>query len=192
MSYATNSNAADSRVAALSISIGGSAATAGTDYEAGKINYSALALKAADFADPSANVPYNIGVTSKAGGHYEIAATIERGATKTAKIAGDYGPRGTATVTGVGASGSNLFVVTSTADINKFKIGDNVSNSKTITSISPNGLSITVNSAYTAPVTTIALAAAESAGLMDRYDAVATSGSNYVVEGSTAFLPYTY
>ena len=97
MSYATNDNTNDSRVSG--VSIGGAAAVAGTEYEAGHINYSALALKAADFADPSANLPYNIGVTTKAGGRYELATTVEAGATKTAKVVGSFTPRTTATVT---------------------------------------------------------------------------------------------
>ncbi len=193
MSYAVNDNTADSRVS--DINIGGTSATAGTDYEAGHINYSALALKAADFTDPSANVPYNIGVTSRAGGKYEIAATIEKGATKLAKVVGDYSARGTSTVTGAAASGSTIFVITSTADINKFKIGDTISTtpSRTISAISPNGLTLTISgTVFGSGVTTVALANAESAGLIDKYDAVATSGSNEVTEGSTVNYPYTY
>lgn len=192
LSYARNDNSADSRVS--DISVAGAAATAGTDYEAGHVNYSALALKPADFADPSANVPYNIGVTSRAGGKYEIAATIEKGTTKIAKIVGDYSGRGADTIAGAAASGSTTFVISSTGNINKFKIGDVILNTplRTITAISPNGLTLSVSAAFTAPATDIALAAAESAGLIDKYDSTATSGSNEVAEGSTTNIPYTY
>ena len=190
LSYATNDNTNDSRVSG--ISVGGSTPASVTEYEAGHINYSALALKAADFADPSANLPYNVGVTTKAGGRYELAATVEAGATKTAKVVGDYSPRTTATVAGGALTGSTLFVITSTSDINKFKIGDTVSGSKTITAISPNGLTLTVNSSYATAQTTIALAVTESPGLIERYDVIPTSGANTVINGSTSNLPYRY
>lgn len=190
LSFATNDNSWDSRVS--TISIGWTSPSVGTEYEAGHINYTALWLKPGDFTDPSSNTPYTLGVTIKSGWKYEVAATLEKESLKMAKIVGDYNPRGVTWIAGSWVSSSTLFVIWSTADINKFMIGDTVNGGRTITSISSSWLSITVNSAFTGAQTQITLDAAESAGLIDKFDTPALSGTGIITESSTASLPYTY
>ena len=177
MSYPKNDNSNDSRVA--SISVGWSTPILWTEYEAGHINYSALWLKVADFSDPLSNSAYYLWATSRAGGKYEVATTIEKGATRIAKITGEYIPRNTSSVSGVAHTGAKIFVITNTKNISKFMIGDTLTWGKIITNISPNRLTRTVNSAFATAQSSIALAAVESPSLLDRSDVPQVSGNNY-------------
>ncbi|USN59268.1 MAG: type II secretion system protein [Candidatus Peribacteria bacterium] len=60
-----------------SVSVAGTGVTAGSNYEAGDVNYTALGIKTADFQDPNGD-NYVIGVTTKVNGKFELAASIEQ------------------------------------------------------------------------------------------------------------------
>jgi prepilin-type N-terminal cleavage/methylation domain-containing protein len=58
-------------------SVAGKTVVSTIDYQAGTPNYSAIGIKATDFQDPSSLDDYPVGVTTKKGGQYEIAASME-------------------------------------------------------------------------------------------------------------------
>ena len=187
MSFSKNDNNNDSRVSP--IGIWGVVPTYGLEYEAGHISYGALWLKQSDFSDPSYNTPYIIWTTSKAWGRYEIAASMENLATRTAKVVGNYVPRTGIAINGNAFTGSRLFVITNTRDFNKFRLWDTVSWGKSIINISPTGLTLTLDSTYVATQSSISLNATESSGLIDRWEIPFAPGNHIVVDWGTINLP---
>ncbi len=169
---------ADSANAVTGVSVAGTAGTA-TDYQAGNINPTALNVKAEQFEDPSqTDELYRIGVSTRAGGVYELAAKLEEGSTSRASVKGNYSPRGTTSATAT--AGTNSVVLTNVTDINFFKVGDTTDNG-VVTAISPDGLTVTVDGT---PGASIALSAAESTGL------VGTDGGVAVVNDDITNFPY--
>jgi len=153
-------------------SIAGATPTVGTTYIAGDANYTALGIKQEDFVDPSSGDNYKVGVTTLVGGKYEIAGALEDGASKRARVVGNWSPRAVETLSGSTSTGSTRFVISDTGDINKIRVGDTVDldaggTGLTVNSVSNDGLTLTLDTASTDTATTIALAAAESAGLID-------------------------
>ncbi len=177
------------------ISIGGAAATVGTDYNAGTVNYTGLGIKQADFQDPN-GTSYVIGATTKVNGKYQLAAKMEQGGGATvAKVVGDYVNRTTATssVT-VSSTGSSNTVVIDSADINKLKAGDTIGTAlwntaaSTVVKVSADGLTLTLSSQATS-TGELALAADESTGLIEKNDTSAAAGTSIVTDGGTN-VPY--
>ena len=160
------------------------------DYKAGKLSYSAMGIKEADFKDPSTNNDYPAWVTRKKEGQFEIAASMENGSgDKSALVMGTYVPRSNAlAITPASAFSGTNSVTLKDIDINKIKRGDYIvndgANNATVTSVSRNGKVITLNGTLT--WATIKLAVTETEGLIDEKGLT----GNPVVNSSTSYLPY--
>lgn len=177
--------------------ISGTAATILTEYNAGTINYTALPVKASDFQDPTNNAPYVIGATIKTGGAMELAASMEQGGQRVAKLMGDWVPRTTATslVSWTGTLSWTTWALAEATNINKMKVGDTYSFSWgatnytwTILSVSPDGMNFTLSNVVSTWATQIRIANSEITGLIDKKDS--GSGAAYVADGSSTNLPY--
>lgn len=85
--------------------------TTSGEYSAGIPNYTALGVSAANFKDGSTD--YKIGTSTRNGGVFQIAASLEGGGTKSALTSGNYSPRNGGTFTGTVALGTGSgFTVT--------------------------------------------------------------------------------
>ena len=173
--------AANADSALTNISVSGATPAAG-DYQAGDANYTALNIKAEDFVDPNSDSPYVVGATS--GNNYEVAAALEDDAGSVARVMGNWSPRGTDTVAVEDVNSSNNTVkLTNSSDINKIRKGDTVGAFEVL-KVSRDGETITLD-ADPVGTTTLALAAAESLGL------IAGEGAPTVpVVDAGAVLPY--
>ncbi len=124
-------------------SIGGTGSLA-TDYFAGDVNYTVLGIDQAKFQDPVSKVAYKMGVTTRAGSAYELAASLEE--TKTALVMGTYKAR---TIAGTVSTGTGVAgVVTLGTGLGNFKLNDYIGNGTAtgmITSISADLKTITTN-----------------------------------------------
>ncbi len=174
---------ADTSNNADAVSVGGTGATLITNYQAGDVNGSALKVKEEQFQDPSSNDSYKIGVSTKAGGVYELAAKVEDGTNKKSVVKGNYDPRATTAKTT--STGSSTVKLANVADINFFKVGDDTTNG-VISKISADGLTLTVAGT---PAVTIALAATESDGLISS-SSITDSSDGFVTNDSTTIFPY--
>lgn len=142
------------------ISIAGTGATLTSDYQVGTVNFTALGAKASDFEDPKNNGKYVLGVTTKKGGKYQLAASMEDSSgTSKAKVAGTYIARTNAALGGTVSTGS---IALTSALIGSYFVNDTLNGGGTVTKISADGTQVTTSGT----VTTAALAAAESAGLI--------------------------
>ena len=163
-------------------SIQGTASTAGTDYNAGAVNYAVVGVKAEDFKDPSNDEDYIVGATTRLGGKFEVTASLEDGAgNRVAKVVGDYSPRAetTVAVTSTGTKGT-----IPDADIGKLKVGDSNGTVK-IVKVSKDFKTVTFDGNFATGNFTVA---AEVGGLVK--DADDTASTNPVIEGSTTARPY--
>lgn len=170
--------------AAATIALGGASATgvASTIYNAGDVNYTALEMKASEFQDPFGD-NYAIGATTKAGGPFELAASIEQDGSEVAEVSGNFNPRTTTSVSGTFVTTSK-FTLTSLTDTGRFKVGD-TANGGIISNVSTDGMTILFSTPVTSTGSDLGLDAAESTGLI--YDGTGESG--FVVDWST-YLPY--
>lgn len=163
---------------------GSGSVVAGNDYQAGTINFTAIGAKASDFQDPKNDKDYVVGVTTFKGGKYELAASMEDDAgSNKAKVVGTYKPRTSAAIGGDGTATGSVKLTNAliwSYFVNDILTGD--SGNVTVTKVSADGLTVTVSGKAT---NTAALAAAESAGLIDT-----VTGTGFVVENSTTLLPY--
>lgn len=171
---------------AVAVSVAGTGTTVGIDYQAGDINATALKVNAEQYKDPSQDELYRIGVTTKKGGAFEFAAKLEDGGARTALVKGTFTPRGpdTVTITNLTNDGTNVTGATvPTSAVNFFRAGDTTTLG-VISNISSDGTNLSFTPSVAAGTqTTVALSAAESAGLI-------SSGGSFVVDGSTTVLPY--
>ena len=173
-------------------SVAGADVIAGTNYQAGIPNYSAVGIKSTDFTDPSDASDYRIGLTTKKDGEYEIAASMENGSgDKSALIVGTYSPRTQDVLTGATIPFAGTKIVLQDADINKIKRwdvifadGTTATLTGTVTVVSRDGKTLTVDQTLT--WSTISLAATETLGLIEDKDESGTPVTN----DSTANLPY--
>ena len=173
-------------------SVAGADVIAGTNYQAGIPNYSAVCIKSTDFTDPSDASDYRIGLTTKKDGEYEIAATMENcSGDKSALIVGTYSPRTQDVLTGATIPFAGTKIVLQDADINKIKRwdvifadGTTATLTGTVTVVSRDGKTLTVDQTLT--WSTISLAATETLGLIEDKDESGTPVTN----DSTANLPY--
>lgn len=168
-------------------SFGGTGAVVGTDYKAGTINFVALGAKNSDFQDPRADQDYVVGVTSKKGGKYQLAASMEdsTGSAK-AKVVGTYGTGRNTTAVSSSNTGSTYFTLAA-ADIGKFFVNDTLTGGAVISKISADGLTVT----FTGTPTAYGLNNAESAGLIGDNSATSSAATGTAVEDdSMTTLPY--
>ncbi|PID86394.1 hypothetical protein CSB08_00210 [Candidatus Gracilibacteria bacterium] len=176
-----------------------SASIAGTgttdqDYNAGAVNYLTLDMKESEFQDP-AGKPYVIGVTTRAGAKYQLAATKETGGgAPVAVIKGNFIKRDTTQYT-IDAVATNDTTVTlsDSSNSNKIKVGDYVKVGGTsvynVTKVSDTGMIITLNPAIAGADngnTSIELNAPDSDSLIGTQGSLGTA----VNDGGTN-LPYT-
>lgn len=171
--------------------------TNAVNYEAGKVNYASLPVKAEDFKDPSDNA-YGIGVTTNKNGNYELAATIEQWAgAKVAKISWIYSPRGTwasdvVTITTTTASWTSVSLSWSTK-VNFFFPGDTVTTTwggnitTTITKVSSDWTTITLKDSIGVWATALTLTRAEWAGLVR-----GSKWTAWIVTDGWNALPYSW
>ena len=126
--------------------IGGTGSIVGSDYFAGDVNYTVLGIDSAKMSDPTSGgaTKYKMGVTNRAGGSYELAASLEE--TKTALVMGTYKAR---TIAGTVSTGTGVAgVVTLGTGLGNFKLNDYIGNGTAtgmITSISADLKTITTN-----------------------------------------------
>jgi prepilin-type N-terminal cleavage/methylation domain-containing protein len=184
----------DSSSTYTGFSIAGKVVAVGTDYNAGKPNYTALDIKSTDFTDPSNDKDYPLGATTRKDGQYEIAATMENGSwNKSAKVSGTYNARAVTQLT-LDSSGTidNFKAVLKDTDINKIKrwdfVVDNNGSGATVTSVSRNGKTLTlwIGADGNLTWTGIKLKEAEVVGLVKEKD----TGTGAVSNNSTTKLPY--
>ncbi len=163
-----------------SISVAGTTPSLGDEYEAGDANYSALNIKAADFVDPNTDAPYVVGATSA--NNYEVAASLEDDAGDTARVMGNWSPRGTDAADTVAVENVTTTTVelSNAGDINKIRKGDSVTIAGAtgspfeVLKVSRDGETITLNADPTG-ATSLVLAAPESAGLIGAEGALGTA-----------------
>ena len=124
-------------------SIAGISLSSAASYSAGIPNYIAIDVKPSDFKDPN-DIDYKIGVTTKIGGKYELAASMEWADWKVAKIEGTYVARKDDLSIAVNIAWTNRAELNSVSDINKLKKWDFV-NWVTIISISGDGKNLVFN-----------------------------------------------
>ncbi|MDD2916608.1 MAG: type II secretion system protein [Candidatus Gracilibacteria bacterium] len=203
VSYISMTSSGANQLAATGAQISGTAATLGTEYVGGDINYTVLGLDSAKFQDPLSKVAYKMGATTLGGTAYEVSASLEE--SKTALVMGVYKPRtstgssansatGTATVPTTGT----LSVVIGSVDIGKLKLGDTLAGIAAgsgacaapvkVTAVSRDMQTLSLSCSGTATAGTIApnlmyIANAEVTGL------TATGGTNVITNKGTN-LPY--
>jgi len=174
-------------VSSLTLSIWGSTGvTTWTQYNAGNPNYTVLNVIAKDFKDPKSDKEYKIGGTTRAGGVFQVSATMEQDGIDTAIVNGTYAPRGVTSLhTGSWTiDGKVLTLIDS--DANMFKVNDKLGTSwANVDKVSRDGVTLTLSSTWGVTAGAIVLAAAESDGLIKAFDTA--SG---VTNLSTVNLPY--
>ena len=181
LAYVT-ANAANN---ATTVNVGGVALTAGSKYQAGDLNATALNVKADQFKDPQSEDSFKVGVSTlgATSGVYEVATRLEEGSAKKAAVRGNYDPRTDAAKTTT--AGTSSVELSSVSDINFFVVGDTTDNG-VITAISPDGLTLTVDGT---PATSIKLSLAETAGLISA-SSITGSADGIVTNNSTTIFPY--
>ncbi len=188
-------DAATNKLTALNLSWTGLTATElSNNYAVWAPNYTALGIREDDFKDPNDSA-YVVGVTTKVGGVYELAATMEDGETPFAATVGTYTARSNTSfsadnVSSVNTTNTTLVLIDSAA--NFFKDGDTITDdggttSTTITKVSDDGLTLTVASLTNLDEDSeIELVTTESTGLIGDPDSL----TNPVVNEGTTYLPY--
>ncbi len=171
--------------------IAGTWVTVWKDYNAGNVNLTALDVKAADFKDWINSFKY--GYTTKAGGKYELAATVKEGDLQKAYVVGTFSPRTIVattidwTWTLISGSSNSVFKLAKSTDIKKLGYGDYVKdnnwNTVKVIAVSPDYMTLTVewNIDW---ASTIELAADDSKWLIKATD-------NQPVQNNTEHVPYT-
>ncbi len=144
------------------------------DYNAWDINLTALDVKAEDFTDWE-NQNFKYGYTTKAGGKYELAATVKEGDLQKAYVVGTFSQR-TQALTTVNWTGTlnaawtkTTFVLANPTDIKKLGYGDYVWNGTAtwkIISVSPDYMTLVIDANLWAGNYDIKLASDDSAGLI--------------------------
>jgi prepilin-type N-terminal cleavage/methylation domain-containing protein len=175
-----------------------------TDYAAGTPNFTTLGVSTTSFKDGSTD--YRIASTTRNGGVFQIAATLESSGTRQALTTGSYSPRpgNMFTASGISSAGSGASSLThlvtnlSGSGVAYFNRGDVVfltnAGSGTITSVNGDGRGFTVtlftasgNSSTSVGLGSVTGGWNEAPGLI----ASSTSVTTPVVNGSTTALPYT-
>ncbi|MDD2745623.1 MAG: type II secretion system protein [Candidatus Gracilibacteria bacterium] len=175
------------------------------DYTAGTPNFTALGVSSANFKD--GNYDYRIGTSTRNGGVFQIAATLEAGGTKQALTSGNYVARTATTFTASGSSTTGTSATTYTVSnltnaavgyFNKndvvYLVGPNGTGSISSPNGDGKGFAVTLTTASNVPVSSVILGASggwsEASGLMA---SVTGSGAGLAVaNGSTTLLPYSY
>jgi len=174
------------------------------DYTAGTPNFTALGVSAANFKD--GNYDYRIGTSTRDGGVFQIAATLEAGGIKQALVSGNYTARNANAFSASGSSTTGGSTTLHTvynltgSGVGYFNKGDVVfltgpSLTGAITSVNGDGrgFAVTLNTASPNATTGVVLGQAVG-GWAEISGLIATSSSvaSAVLNGSTSNLPYTY
>ena len=164
------------------------------DYNAWKVNYTALGIKREDFQDPTGSQDYAMGATTKINGKYQLATKLEEDWwASVAKIIGDYNPRSSLLDTKniVTLTSTGTIVSIGTSDIGKLKEWDTIwttrgnSPGSTIAKVSADGKQLTLTSAATS-TGSLTIAIAESPWLID----AGWSTNGIVVTDWANYFPY--
>lgn len=183
--------------------VAGLALTGGlADYTAGTPNFTALGVSAANFKD--GNYDYRLGTSTRDGGVFQIAATLEAGGTKTALTSGNYAARTAIQFSCSGvlnAGTSSGFTVSNLtgSGVGYFNKGDRVFVGGVladVTSANGDGRGFVATAVTTLPTvgTTTAALGEVAAGWAEASGLIASSTGvlQPVINGSTATLPYSY
>ena len=169
-------------------------AAAPANYIAGDANFTALGIKQDDFQDPTDEVPFKIGATTKKESKYEVAASPEDGADRRARVMGNWTSRTASGTTTIGTlqADTTKFKMTNTGDINKLQVGDTLAVGGVVNSISNDGLTITTSDAIASGTAQLALAADETPGLIAAVNSDGAVTTTAVVDGTPGVgnLPY--
>jgi hypothetical protein len=165
------------------------AISTGTDYQAGKPNYVALNINATNFKDPYGS-DYALGASTRAGGTFQLAATLEGDSAKVGYIVGTFNPRKMSTV-GSSTAASGATSITLTSQIGFFKKNDvikgtGITAGTTITKVGGDGATLTLS----APTTAINAAPALNADDADGF--IKPIAGTVVVTDSGSTLPYSF
>lgn len=182
----------NSKVASADLSLAWSGTYSGTAYNAGTPAYTVLNVIAKDFKDPKSDKEYRIGATTLKNGVFQVAATLEKDGTDTALVNGTYDARTASGFSGTADAASTTFSLLD-VNANRFKVGDIITltggttgaTTATVNKVSRDGVTLTL-SASAGDRNTVALAVAESAGLIDKTG----TSTGYVVNNSTTVLAY--
>jgi prepilin-type N-terminal cleavage/methylation domain-containing protein len=130
------------------MSVQGVSVTSSTDYNAGSVSFTQLDVKESEFKDPQ-NSSYVIGVYTKNGGAYELAASMEGDdeTGKSAYVVGTYSPRkndstGEIAVSRVGST--KEYTITNATEQGFFRKGDTLAGDATVDKVSADGKTITL------------------------------------------------
>ena len=163
------------------------------DYNAGRVNYTALDLRKEDFQDPTGSQDYAFWASTRMDGKYQLAAKIEEwGWAFTVKVKWNYKPRtASSTLVTITWTGTNNSVIVNTEDVWKLKEWDVVDTSRwntlwtNVAKISADWTLLIL----TSPVTstwTLWIAENESDGMID----AGWSSTGIVVTDGANYFPY--
>lgn len=180
----------------ISGNIAGTWVTVSKNYNAWDVNLTALDVKAEDFKDGETN-SFKYGYTTKAGGKYELAATIKEGDLQKAYVVGTFEPR-TILWTTISwtwkllpwSTTKSTFLIANTTNIKKLGYWDYVtndanSNTFKIIAVSPDYMTLTIDWDIDG-ATVIELATDDSKWLIK-----STDTSWAPVQNDSEFVPYT-
>ncbi|MDD5769650.1 MAG: prepilin-type N-terminal cleavage/methylation domain-containing protein [Candidatus Gracilibacteria bacterium] len=127
-------NGTANKIAGTELLAGSTVTLAGAKYTAGDVNSTLIGVTNNNaFLDPTKNVIYKIGVTSLAGGTYELASINEKDTT-TAMILGTFKTRSGSTAAGTISSATNG-TITLTSGFGTFRVGDILKGSTAATGV---------------------------------------------------------
>ncbi len=180
----------DTNAQVENIQIAGSTGSTGWDYDAGRVNYTALWIKEEDFKDSNGS-EYAIGVTTRIQWKYQLWAKMEQwGWASVAKLVWTYSPRNPASSVTVISTWALNIVNINDSDIGKLLPGDTISWLgvavwTTVQKISADEKILTLSNNVTS-LGTLSLASAETRGLID----AAWTGTWVVVTDWGDYFPY--
>lgn len=175
-----------------------------SDYAAGTPNFTTLAVSPTSFKDGSND--YRIATTTRGGGAFQIAATLESSGTRQALTTESYAARtgNMFTASGVSSMGSGSSSLThlvsnlSGSGVSYFKRGDVVfltnAGSGTITSVNGDGRGFTVTLFTASGNSSTSVGLGSTTGGWNEAPGLVASSAGVtqpVVNGSTTALPYT-
>lgn len=173
----------------INAQIAGTGAIIWVNYKAGELNEIALGVWRDQFIDPLSQEEYKLGITSQKWWSFQVAAAIEDDNIAKAKVIGTYTPRESININWTSGLGTSRIQLQDYTMIGKLFTGDTLTWSLVppdtkITSISYDGIIISLNKGTISNTWFIALANNEVEGLI-----LDSSGTQAVTDGNTS-LPY--
>jgi len=170
--------------------ISGSIPIVWVNYKAGELEPGPLGIKIEEFTDPLFNEVYRSGVTNIGQPSFEVAATLEEGSWKIAKIIWPWTPRSTSSISATGTSGNSKVLLWNVGQINSLYVWDTIQwigigTGTKVESISTNGINIFLDQPLIWNPTNIQLVEDEVSSL------IASSWNPIIPSTNTTFnVPY--